>query len=63
MTSEQLDATYRIVASLSAVCTPKLSVLDYRLTVSSNDADNGHSGSIAAHCDRITVSRKEWAVP
>ena len=71
MTSERWDATSRIVAGLSVIYTllnlqcflnPRFPV-SFQLTVSSNDVDNGHSGSVAVHHDRALVSLKEWAVP
>ena len=55
MTSGRWDATSRIVAGLSVIYTllnlqcfsNSQFPVSFQLTVSSNDADNGHSGSVA----------------
>ena len=33
--------------------------VSFPLTASSNDTDNGHSGSVAVHCDHVLVSLKK----
>ena len=56
--ADQLIVLLSTLLNLQCFSNPQFPV-SFPLTVSSNGADNGHSGSAAVHHDRILVSLKK----